>query len=134
MSKRFFGVIILITTAVIAGIIFWGIKQPEKLDLNVPSSQSNDEQVDIVYYFGQECSHCKKIEQFIKDNQIDQRVIFAKKEVWHNSVNNDELQVRVRECSLDPEKVGVPFLFARGKCYIGEIDVENFFKKEAGIE
>jgi len=123
----------VITAAVIGGIIIWGIRQPEDTQVLNPMSQSGEQQTDIVYYFGQECSHCKKIEKFIADNEIDRKVIFAKKEVWHNAANSDELQGKARECSLDPDKIGVPFLFARGKCYVGEIEVEDFFKKEAGI-
>ena len=133
MKKRSIGIVILLTAIIIAGVIAWGMKQPEKLEALTPS-QSGDQQADVILYFGQECSHCKNVEKFIADNKIEQKVIFARKEVWHNANNNDELQQRSKECVLDPEKVGVPFLYARGKCYIGEIDVENFFKKEAGIQ
>jgi len=132
MKKRNIGIVILLTVIIIAGVIAWGMKQPEKLEAATPS-QAGDEQSDVIFYFGQECSHCKNVEKFIADNQIDQKVIFAKKEVWHNTANNDELQTRAKECALDPEKIGVPFLYARGKCYVGEVEVENFFKKEAGI-
>jgi len=39
----------------------------------------------------------------------------------------------VNICKLNEEKVGVPFLFASGKCYIGAPDVISFFTQEAGI-
>lgn len=134
MNKRNVGVILLITVAVIVGIIVWGAKQPEESQVLTSPSQSGQQQADVVFYYGQECSHCEKVEKFIADNQIEQKVVFAKKEVWHNTVNNQEFQEKIKECSIDPEKAGVPFLFARGKCYIGEIEVEDFFKREAGIQ
>lgn len=133
MRKQTVGVIFLVTTVVIVGLIVWGNKQSDNLPASTSTGQSGIEQADITYYFGQECSHCQAVAKFIADNQIEQKVIFTKKEVWHNADNNKELQERAAECSLESDKVGVPFLFARGKCYIGETEVENFFKKEAGI-
>ncbi|NTW27646.1 MAG: hypothetical protein HGA36_04935 [Candidatus Moranbacteria bacterium] len=133
MRKRNIGIILAFVAVGIIGIVFWGMKQPEQLQLASASSQSASEQADVVLYFGQECSHCKVVEKFIKDNQIEQKVIFTKKEVWHNTANNSDLQDKAKECALNPDKVGVPFLFARGKCYVGETEVQAFFKKEAGI-
>lgn len=134
MKKQTLIIILAATAAVIVAIVLWGSRQSEKIPDQLASSQGGIEQSDVVLYFGQECSHCKVVEKFIADNQIEKKIIFTKKEVWHNSANNTEMLEKARECSLDTGKVGVPFLFARGKCFIGEVEVKDFLKKEAGME
>jgi glutaredoxin len=134
MEKRNIGIVLLITALVVVGVIIWGVRQPENSQLAATLSQDGNEQSGIVFYFGEECSHCKVVEKFIEDNQIEQKVVFAKKEVWHNAENSAEMQLKAKECGLDLDKIGVPFLSARGKCYIGEVEVENFFKQEAGLQ
>jgi hypothetical protein len=89
---------------------------------------------DIVLYYGQECSHCKIVEQYIADNGITEKVAFAKKETWHNAQNNAEFQERAIACKLETKDIGVPLLYSGGKCYLGKIQVMDFLKKEAKIE
>lgn len=133
MKKTNIIVLLSFVTVIILGIVIWGIRQPEKLPLLISSSQPGGEQADVILYFGQECSHCQAVDRFISENNIEQKVIFDKKEIWHNAANKDDFQEKAKECALDISKTGVPFLFARGKCYVGKIEVEKFFKKEAGI-
>lgn len=127
-NKKLF-ITVGIALLIVIGIVFWGLKQPEKS--NAPAPVSNDE---IIYYYGEECSHCKDVTKFLEDNKIAEKVNFSKKEVWNNSQNSAEMQARVKECGIDSSKVGVPFLYARGKCLIGTPDVTDFFKNEAGIQ
>ncbi|MBP9751381.1 MAG: hypothetical protein KBD19_00780 [Candidatus Moranbacteria bacterium] len=87
----------------------------------------------IVYYYGEECPHCKDVMRFLDENKIAEKVDFEKKEVWHDMANAREMDAKVKICGLDKKSVGVPFLFADGKCFIGTPDVTGFFKKAAGI-
>lgn len=89
---------------------------------------------DIIYFYGQECTHCQEVAKFIADNKIDKKVAFVKKEVWNNKTNQAEMTAKIKECNIPESQAGVPFLYARGKCYIGSPDVEQFFKQEAGIQ
>ena len=133
MKKRNLIVSLILAAVVIISMIIWGVNQPEKLPTATSFAQAGNDQSDVVLYFGQECSHCQDVAKFIADNNIEQRVIFANREVWHNVDNKNEMDEKIMECALDKNKVGVPFLFVRGKCYIGVSDVEKQFKKEAGI-
>lgn len=133
-DKKTIGIILAVAAVFIVGLAVWGMKQPQGMQSADVSPQSGNEQADIILYYGQECPHCKNVEKFIADNKIDEKIIFAKKEVWHNTANNAEMMEKAKECALDTDKIGVPFLFARSKCYEGEVDVENFLKKEAGIK
>lgn len=97
------------------------------------SDTVSDAAAEITYFYGEECSHCKDVNAFLEENKIAEKVKFEKKEVWHNKKNASEMQGRAKECGLDVNKIGVPFLFAEGKCYIGTPDVEAYFKKAAGL-
>ena len=107
---------------IISGFIIWGMKQ------------TGGPQSDIIYYYSKDCPHCQDVGKFLDDNKIAEKVQFEKKEVGSNVKNALEMQKRAGECKVDPKNLGVPFVWARGKCFIGEPDVENFFKQEAGIK
>ncbi len=89
-----------------------------------------DPNADIVYYYGRECPHCEKVEKFLEDNDIYKKINFAKKEVWHNKDNGEKLMEAAQKCGINPKKIGVPFVSEKGKCYIGDSDVINFFKSK----
>ncbi len=89
-----------------------------------------DPNADIVYYYGRECPHCKKVEEFLEKNDVYKKVNFAKKEVWHNKDNGEKLMEAAQKCGINPKKIGVPFVSEKGKCYIGDSDVINFFKSK----
>lgn len=120
---------------IVIGFVFWSLKQPKEAAAPAETEIAGKENdsAEIIYFYGQECPHCQKVSQFLEENKIAEKVKFSKKEVWHNKENNAELQKRVAECRLDPKQIGVPFLYARGRCLIGGPDVESFFRQEVGI-
>lgn len=120
---------IVIMLALVAGIVYWGLQDSGSTSVATP-----DDGASIVYYYGAECPHCKDVEDFIEQNGIAEKVHFVKKEVWHNTKNAREMDARAKACGIQPEGMGVPFVFADGKCMIGTPDVIAFFKKAAGIE
>lgn len=97
-----------------------------------PSSQENS--ADVIFYYGDQCSHCHKVIKFLDDNQIADKVGFTRKEVSSSPENGNELYEKADECGLAKNQIGVPFVYAKGKCYVGEIEVMDFFKKEAGLQ
>lgn len=110
------------------GFVYWGLKDG--------GGQSvTDDPAAIVYYFGEECPHCKVVNDFLEANTIAEKVAFVKKEVWHDTTNAKEMERRAKACNIKPEGMGVPFVYGGdGKCYIGEPDVINFFKGKAGLD
>ena len=132
-NKKVIGIILGVVSVMIIALVIWGVRQPKRMPFS-PGSSNGDVQADIIYYFGQGCSHCDNVEKFLADKKISEKVLFASKEVWQNRNNESEMESRAQECGLDPTKVGVPFVFSREKCYVGETEVENFFKKEAGVQ
>lgn len=115
----------------VVSFVVWGISAPSTL----PSRESDTEDVKngIVYFYGEECSHCKDLQKFLDDNKISEKVSFVKKEVWHNPENAKEMKRKAEECKISKEGMGVPFIWADGKCFVGGPDAEKFFREKAGI-
>lgn len=82
---------------------------------------------ETIYYYGDGCSHCKDLGEFIEKNKVAEKVSFVKKEVWRNKGNNNELMKRAKECGIEKDRIGVPFVYSRGKCFVGGPDATTFF-------
>ena len=118
-------------------IVFWGLKQPEKA--NAPTTEQEtsvprEATDEIIYFYGETCSHCIALNKFLEENKIAEKVNFNKKEVWSNKDNAAEMEKRAQECGIKREGMGVPFVYGKGKCYVGTPNAEAFFKQEAGTQ
>ena len=98
---------------------------------NQPINQQS-EQSQIILFYGIGCPHCAKVEEFIKENQIEKTIPFVKKEIYFNRQNAKELEEKAKICEIPENEVGVPFLWDGEKCFLGEVDIINFFKEKIG--
>ncbi len=117
------------TLVAIVGIIAWAVIEgkKEKEIASVPDAST-------IYFFGEECPHCKRINEFLEANDVASKFTFTKKEVWHSRTNSAQMKTKAEACGLDPSKVGVPFIYTEGnKCLVGEPDVKKFFAEKVGI-
>lgn len=117
---------ILVGVAIVAivGLSAWGVLSGGSGADRIVSGSED------VLYFGAECPHCKDVEKFLEENGVRDKMSFSEKEVWHNKGNASEMEGRAKECGLDPEKMGVPFLWMHGKCFVGYPDVVQAFRDE----
>lgn len=125
MDKKVVSIVIVIVVAIV-GIIAWGITSN---NASAPVTEVSG----TVYYYGAECPHCKKINEFLEANKIAEKVNFIKKEVWHDRANAKEMTGAASQCGIDKNNIGVPFVFDNGTCFIGEPDVQKFFSEKAGL-
>jgi len=98
---------------------------------NQPINQQS-EQSQIILFYGIGCPYCAKVEEFIKENQIEKTIPFVKKEIYFNRQNAKELEEKAKICEIPENEVGVPFLWDGEKCFLGEVDIINFFKEKIG--
>ena len=128
-------IIITVVLIVLAGFIFWGF-QTGFFAGTSNAVVATPLPAGIVLFYGAECPHCKVVEDFITQNNINAKVKITQLEVWHNASNAKLLvNVATKICKITGNSVGVPFLYdGNGKCYIGETDVPNFLKAQAGIK
>jgi len=88
----------------------------------------------IVFFYSIKCSHCKNVEEFVEQNNIQERVPFTSLEVYGSKANAMLLINTGVACKLDSQNIGaVPLLWDGQKCYLGDIDIINYFKNAAGI-
>jgi glutaredoxin len=123
MNKK---ILLVILGLVLAGaaIFFFVFRKPAgNIDLS-----------GIILFYGQGCPHCKNVDDYLKQNSIEDKVRFQKLEVFYNSKNADLLGQLAQRCGLNNETIGVPFLWngASSTCASGDADVINFFKSKIG--
>jgi len=118
--------IIIFLAVLVFGLWFW--RSYSSKNQGASSITSN-----IIFFYGQECPHCKDVEKFLADNKIAEKVKFDSLEIWYNKKNATLLQEKAVECNLKKEEIGVPFLYSEGKCLIGAPDIEKFFRDKAGM-
>ena len=132
-------VIIYTIIIILAGLLFWGFQSgffvsifsgPGGVTVTPTALPAG-----IVEFYGQGCPHCADVDAFVTANNIAQKVKFTKLEVWYNKNNAALLAQVAQKCGITSNSVGVPFLYdGNGKCLIGETDVVNFYKAQAGIK
>lgn len=84
----------------------------------------------IILFYGDGCSHCKLVEDFISQNNIEEKVKFIRLEVFNNRGNAQVLLERSKACGLLVDQVGVPFLWDGKTCMMGDPDVIKFFQNK----
>jgi glutaredoxin len=117
---------------IVIGILTGLVIQKEK-NKPLPIPQENASVSSMILYYGSTCPHCKIVEQFIEDNNVTQKISIARKEVYEDKANADELRAVAEKCGLATDSIGVPFVAFNGKCYVGQDEVTSLIKKEAGI-
>jgi len=84
----------------------------------------------VVLYWGEGCPHCAKVDAFITENDVEQKVPFERKEVYNNKRNARELAKAAKQCGLPTDNIGIPFLWTGTQCLTGEVDIIAFFQKQ----
>ena len=123
-------VIILIIVVAAVGFFVWQYKPASQTPVTPTPLPSG-----IVFFYGDTCTHCKDVEDYISANEIDQKVEYTSLEIFENQ-NNAALAYQVEtSCKIDVSQgVEVPLVYDGTKCYLGAPDAINFFKNAAGIQ
>jgi glutaredoxin len=101
--------------------------QSPKNETGTTQNQSADQ---IILFYSDGCPHCAKVEEYIKENNIQNKISFVQKEVYYNQDNAQELLEKAKLCGLPINSIGVPFLWDGKKCLIGDQDIIKFFKQK----
>lgn len=120
---------VLVLFFLLAGVVYWGLSEESAEEVVL-----GDDTAVATYFYGEECPHCKDVAKFLEENKIAEKVDFVKKEVWHDKKNAKEMKLRAESCNIQPDGMGVPFVYANGECFVGTPSVIGFFKKAAGME
>jgi glutaredoxin len=98
------------------------------------SSQDQDLK-GIVLFYGIGCPHCAKVEEFIRENKIKEKIAFEEKEVYFNKDNAKKLVEIAKKCGFNEKEIGVPFLWdgENQRCIVGDEPIINFFKEKLNL-
>lgn len=89
---------------------------------------------DLILFYGNGCPHCVKVEAYLTDNKIAEKVSFEQKEVFENQDNAKLMTEKYTACGLNTASgMGVPFLWdgINKKCYSGDEEITNYFSQWA---
>lgn len=91
--------------------------------------KSNLNENAMILYYGDSCPHCKIVEQYINENGIIKKYDIVQKEVFQDQNNAKDLGEKALGCGIKTD-IGVPFLYYKSQCFMGDQDIINFFKKD----
>jgi glutaredoxin len=95
-------------------------------------NQTKSTSSEIIFFYGNGCPHCAKVEQYLSDNKVEDKISFEKKEIYSNQDNAALLIDKAHSCGMNTDSIGVPFLWdgPTGKCISGDEDVINYFQQK----
>lgn len=129
-NKKLLTFFLLLTIIVMLGVVVWGSrnKKTDRSSKTVVRSETP------IFFYGNTCSHCADVEEWMRKNKIEEKINVVKKEVYDNRANSLELTRKAESCGLPTNAIGVPFLYTpEGKCLIGTLDVINYLSDKAGL-
>lgn len=120
----------LIIIAVLIGFYLLTSKKPASItSIETPT-------LDYILFYGNTCPHCKIVEEFISNNQIDQKIKINQLEVYNNKSNSSLFTNMVKEIcpdQLKTEGLPVPFLIDQKekKCTIGDTPITEYLTEKS---
>lgn len=105
------------------------VQSETKQMINGDQSVKENEDKMILFY-GITCPHCKVVEKYIADNQIDSNLEIEQKEVYKNQENANLLIQKGQECELGENIGAVPLLWTGSECVIGDQPIIDFLNKK----
>ncbi len=122
-------IIFIIIGVIILGAGFWmlqaGVFSGDVQPVSIPEG--------VILFYGEDCPHCKNVNDFLSQNNIEEKLEITHLEVYYNQDNQNVLAQVAEKCGLEADKIGVPFLWNGEKCLIGDVDIIDYFKNAAGI-
>ena len=120
-------IITSVALAVFLVLIYIGL---ESIDVSSYFQKDDLYKDEIVLFYRDDCPYCSKVDNFIKENKVEDKVKFTRLNVLDNQLNIEILSNKAKVCGLDIQKIGVPFLWNghEQKCMIGYVDIIDFFK------
>jgi len=87
----------------------------------------SDSEAQLILFWGDGCSHCEKVKEYIKEKKLESKVKIVYKEVFNNQDNQKQLTDTVKKCpEIDISKgIGVPLAYdtQNNKCLYGDTTI-----------
>ena len=93
-------------------------------NLNKITSTCLDSNSGMILFTGDNCPHCKNVEDYILQNKIQSKLSFQELEVYNNIANSKLLTEKTKQCNLS--SLGVPLFFDGKNCIQGDNLIIDF--------
>lgn len=138
MRQKIVTSILVLMIVGMLGLVVWGSKNKKDTYLPVTNNQTQNETQTAasvfsetsIFFYGNTCPHCADVEAWMKETKIEEKIHIIKKEVYDNPQNAQELVQVANGCGLPTNGIGVPFLYAEGKCLIGAPEIINYLSEK----
>ncbi|MFA7662719.1 MAG: hypothetical protein WCX88_02275 [Patescibacteria group bacterium] len=100
---------------------------------NTSVEQPLDQNQAILFY-GETCPHCKVVEQYITENNLQDKNLFVEREVSKNRDNAKLLQEKAVICGINTNSIGIPFFWDGEKCFEGQDEIINYLKQKNNVQ
>jgi glutaredoxin len=136
-QKLITGILVLIIIGMLT-IVVLGSKNKDKNIIQKDNNQEITEEVVTndktpIFFYGNTCPHCKDVEDWMAENKIEEKILLIKKEVYDNRQNALELEKVAKNCGISADSIGVPFLYAEGKCITGTPEITSYLSEISEI-
>lgn len=129
MNKKVIIPTILFITVFIISLAILSGNKGNDLPHDANKGNQQTEKSQIILFYGEGCPHCAIVENYIKENNIKEKLFFEEKEVYSNQNNANDLGQRAKSCGIPTNSISVPFLWDGEKCYVGDQNIIDFFNK-----
>jgi glutaredoxin len=121
---------LIISGVVIVILVVLGVVAAKRIQNKPGQAVAGESSSKMILFYGETCPHCKKVEEFIKNNQIDSKLQIDQKEVYSNKNNQALLGEKAKSCKMDTNSIGVPFLWTGSDCLVGDQPIIDYFNQQ----
>jgi len=108
------------------GLWFWSSESAG----NKPSGNTNLSGTEMILFYSTSCPHCQKVEQYISDNKVNEKLNIKQLEVSGSQTNAQKFFEVAKGCGISQDNAGVPLLLNEGKCFQGDSEIVKLFKEK----
>ncbi|MFZ6015578.1 MAG: hypothetical protein ACOYUZ_04475 [Patescibacteria group bacterium] len=100
---------------------------PESEGKTIPTTAtSTASDADFILYVSDSCPHCATVKGHIKQYGFDKDYKIEYKESYNNRDNTAELLQRADYCRIPIDRVGVPLLWDKQRCFMGDDSIIEY--------
>lgn len=125
MNKKYLLLAFFLVTIFL--LIFFLPSGEQKTTRSSDQSLSSKTYTQVILFYGEGCPHCATVKDFIKEQNIENKITLSEKEIYYSNENAIEFEEKARSCGLPQESMGVPMLWAENECFLGSPDITEFF-------
>ncbi len=117
---------ILLTTILFVSVSMFAIAL---LSQEKNGSEQN-KQGQIILFYGNGCPSCIVVEEYVEQNNLEEKISLEQKEVYYNQDNAHNLVEKAKICGLSTNSIGIPFLWDGSECFVGGQEIIEFLEQQ----